>query len=206
MKKSLAILVLLSALGCTDQLPKPAGNQATEAELTLRQNMRKLWTDNAVWTRSFIVASIAGTPDADAAVARLLRNQADIGSAIAAYFGAETGQQLTELLKQRVTIAVDLSSAAKANDAEKYSAISAQWQENGRAIADLLAKDNPNWSQATLREMMDKHLTTTEAVAKARLSEDWSGDVTAYDVAYDHTLAIADALSVGIMRQFPDKF
>lgn len=42
-------------------------SQSKPAEITLRQNMRKLWTDHVVWTRDYIVAAVSGAPDAQAA-------------------------------------------------------------------------------------------------------------------------------------------
>lgn len=45
---------------------------------------------------------------------------------------------------------------------------------------------------------------STELVA--RLSKDWAGDVKAFDAVYDHILHMADALSDGIIKQFPEKF
>ena len=37
--------------------------------------MRKLWEDHIVWTRQFIVSSVADLPDANTAAGRLLANQ-----------------------------------------------------------------------------------------------------------------------------------
>ena len=34
----------------------------------------------------------------------------------------------------------------------------------------------------------------------------WEGDVRAFDAVYDHILMMSDALSDGIVKQFPDKF
>src|SRR4051812_38225271 len=48
----------------------------------LRSDMRKLWEDHITWTRLAIISLEAGTPDTEATVARLLRNQTDIGNAI----------------------------------------------------------------------------------------------------------------------------
>ncbi len=45
-----------------------------------------------IWTRQYIVAAVAGTPDAEAAAGRLLRNQEDIGNAIVPLYGAEPGR------------------------------------------------------------------------------------------------------------------
>ena len=40
----------------------------------------------------------------------------------------------------------------------------------------------------------------------ARLHQDWTGDVRAFDAVYDHILKMADALSEGIIKQFPERF
>ena len=54
--------------------------------------------------------------------------------------------------------------------------------------------------------MMNTHLSTTATELTARLNKDWEGDVRAYDAVYDHILHMSDALSNGIVKQFPDKF
>ena len=84
----------------------------------VRIALRKLWSDHVIWTRQYIVAAVAGTPDADTAAGRLLKNQEDIGAAIAGFYGDAAGQQLTKLLKEHIMIAVDLVAAAKSGDKE----------------------------------------------------------------------------------------
>jgi protein-disulfide isomerase len=46
-----------------------------------------------------VVAAVAGAPDAEAAAAGLLKNQEDIGNAVALVYGETAGQALTDLLK-----------------------------------------------------------------------------------------------------------
>jgi len=40
----------------------------------------------------------------------------------------------------------------------------------------------------------------------ARLNRNWDEDVRAFDEVYEHILKMSDALSEGIIKQFPDKF
>jgi hypothetical protein len=54
--------------------------------------------------------------------------------------------------------------------------------------------------------MMNKHLSTTTDEVVARLTKNWDADVKAFDAVYDHILVMADALSDGIIKQFPAKF
>jgi len=177
-------------------------NKATQ----LHQDMRKLWTDHTVWTRNYIVAAVDDRPDAQAAANRLMKNQEDIGNAVAAYYGQAAGQQLTSLLKQHIAIAVGLIKAAKTGDQAAQKVANDKWQQNAVEIATFLSKANPNWPNAVLSDMMKMHLATTTDEVVARLKHDWEGDVRAYDAVYNHILMMADALSDGIVKQFPEKF
>jgi len=195
-----------------NQIPStmPTDNQrvsVSDQELGLRQNMRKLWTDHVLWTRDYIVASIAGANDeATAAASRLMQNQEDIGNAIAVYYGKDAGDKLTTMLKEHIQIAVDLINAAKANDQTKLNDANDRWQKNADGIADFLSSANPNWNQSDMREMMRQHLATTANEVTARLNKNFDEDIRAYDRVYDHILTMADMLSSGIVKQFPDKF
>jgi hypothetical protein len=135
-----------------------------------------------------------------------MKNQEDIGNAVAAYYGAPAGQQLTSLLKQHIAIAVDLIKAAKAGDQAAQKLANHKWQQNAVDIAAFLSKANPNWPDGVLVNMMKMHLATTTDEVVARLRHDWDADVRAYDAVYNHILMMADALSDGIVKQFPEKF
>ena len=184
----------------------PVHAQHVDRAIQLHQDMRKLWTDHTVWTRDYIVAAVDDKPDATAAANRLMKNQEDIGNAVAAYYGAPAGQQLTSLLKQHIAIAVDLIKAAKVGDQAAQKLANDKWRQNAVDIATFLSKANPNWPNGVLVDMMKMHLATTTDEVVARLKHDWDADVRAYDAVYHHILMMADALSDGIVKQFPEKF
>ena len=167
--------------------------------------MRKLWSDHVIWTRDYIVAAVGDQPDAQAAAGRLMKNQEDIGAAVAQYYGRPAGDRLTELLKEHIAIAVDIIKFAKAGDKAAQQQADVTWHRNGEAIAEFLSKANPNWPRATSTAMMNTHLATTTDEVVARLTKNWDADTRAFDAVYDHILAMADALSDGIIKQFPDK-
>jgi hypothetical protein len=207
------LLASLAAIGMLSAAPSTAHAQAAQHHkmdaspaASLRQTMRDVWTDHVIWTRAYVVAAVADQPDAQSAATRLLKNQEDIGAAVATFYGKAAGDQLTALLKDHILIAVDLIKHAKSGDKAAFAATDAKWARNGDDIADFLSKANPNWPSATLRQMMKVHLSTTTDQVVARLTKNWEADVRAFDVVYDHILAMADALSEGIIKQFPGKF
>jgi hypothetical protein len=211
---AVVVLCLAAATSVTAAPPvqaAPAARAGASAPMTssaaaLKQDMRKLWTDHVVWTRDYIIAAVSDHPSAQAAANRLMKNQEDIGGAVAKFYGAAAGQQLTTLLKEHITIAVDLNKAAKAGDKASQQQADARWQQNGTAIAEFLSKANPNWPRATLVEMMRAHLSTTTNEVVARLNKNWDAEVRAFDEVYLHILMMADALADGIVKQFPDRF
>ena len=168
--------------------------------------MRKLWTDHVIWTRAYIVAAVGEQPDAQAAASRLMKNQEDIGAAVANYYGTAAGDRLTVLLKEHISIAVDIIKFAKAGEKASQQQADAKWRRNGEEIADFLSKANPNWPRAVLVQMMNTHLSTTTDEVVARLTKNWDADTRAFDAVYEHILAMSDALSDGIIKQFPHKF
>ena len=63
----------------------------TPKQLALRNDMRVLWEDHVMWTRLAVISLVAGTPDTQATVERLLQNQADIGNALKPFYGRAAG-------------------------------------------------------------------------------------------------------------------
>lgn len=179
----------------------------TAKAVALRTDMRKLWEDHITWTRLAIISLETGTPDTNATVARLLKNQTDIGNAVQPFYGKAAGNELTNQLRQHILIAADLIAAAKAGDSAKLADAQARWQQNADGIAALLHSVNPRyWKLGTMKAEMRMHLELTTEEAVARLQGNWTADVAAYDKVHQHILHMSDLLSDGIVKQFPARF
>lgn len=179
----------------------------TASQVAFHDDMRKLWEDHVTWTRLAIVTFAADSPGFDASAARLLANQADLGDAIRPYYGDAAGDQLTTLLTEHITVAVEILQAAKTGDDAAFADARGRWYVNGRQIADFLAAANPHhWPASTMRPAMTAHLDQTLDEAVAELTGDYPASVVAYDEAHLHMLALADVLSSGIIAEFPRMF
>ena len=198
--------------GSTHQATAPAHAThavatVTRKELALRSGMRQLWEDHIVWTRLAIISLTTNSPDTEATVGRLLKNQADIGNAVKPFYGNAAGNELTRQLRQHILVAADLIAAAKAGDQAKLAMAQARWEQNADDIAKVLARVNPrHWKLAKLKSELRMHLTLTTEEAVARLQGNWDADVTAYDRIHRHALHFADLLSTGLVKQFPRRF
>lgn len=200
-----ALSILFSIPYVTSGFATNSNEPASQA--ALHDAMRKLWEDHVTWTRVFIISAAGDLPDKATATERLLQNQVDIGNAIKPYYGEAAGTKLTTLLKEHITTAAEVVAAAKANDEAKLADATKRWLANADQIADFLSSANSkNWPQAEMRSMMHEHLNLTTQEAVARLHGDWAADVKAYDAVHQQILTMADGLTMGIVKQFPEKF
>ena len=176
-------------------------------ERAFHDGMRKLWEDHVTWTRLFIVSFAADLPDLGPTTDRLLQNQVDIGDAIRPFYGEAAGDRLTQLLTEHITTAADVLAAAKAGDDAAFDAALERWYRNGRQIAGFLHEANPdNWPLRAMRRMMREHLDLTLSEAAHRLAGQFRRDIADYEAVHVEILHMADMLSGGIIRQFPDQF
>jgi hypothetical protein len=115
-------------------------------------------------------------------------------------------QRGSALLKEHILIAADIVGAAKAGATPKLEAAKTRWVANADEISAFLSGANPkNWPAAEVKAMMREHLDVTTTELMARLNKDWPAHVAAYEKVHAQILHMADMLSDGIIKQFPDK-
>lgn len=180
--------------------------ETTSKQLALYTVMSNLWAEHMEWTYATVVAFAQESPALNASLERLLQNQVDIGDAIKPLYGDAAGDQLTVLLKEHITDAVPVLTAAKAGDSAALETAVADWYANAVEVGDFLAAANPNWDKAEMEEMMKMHITQTIAYASDALAGDYAKAIADYGVAEQHMQEMSAMLSAGLIKQFPNKF
>jgi len=145
-------------------------------------------------------------PDQQAVLDRLLRNQQDIGHVIKPYYGEEAGNKLAELLREHILIAGRIVEAAMAGNQPEVQKLQKDWHRNADEIARFLSDANPNWTFKELQDMLYTHLALITEVVVQCLQGNWEADIAATDKNEIHMLHLADILTEGIIKQFPDQF
>jgi hypothetical protein len=170
--------------------------------------MRALWEIHGTFTERAIVDFVGGLPDTPNVIRHLQRNQVNIGNAIKPFYGSKAGDELTSLLHQHITDAVNCVVAAKAGDQAKLQAAEKAFFANGNQIARFLHAANPRfWSLPAMKTMMRIHLNQVLALAVDQIKGHYTANIRLYGVYIHHLLfGMADMLSNGIMEQFPGKF
>lgn len=209
--KTISAFLIAGVLGCLPlranaMLVDGIALSAATKQDALRESMRKLWADHVIWTREFIVAELAGSPEADDVAGRLLKNQADIGESIVPFYGKEAGETFTALLKQHILIAAEVVDAKKAGSSRNFKDSNKRWHDNAGEIAVFLSGVNPLLSRTELLGMFEDHLALTTKEAGSRLDKNWAEDIESFDALFGQMMMMADDISNGIIKQFPDKF
>jgi phage terminase Nu1 subunit (DNA packaging protein) len=210
----LTILCMSLTLIAPSFQAEATGNQQVRIEkqclsqsmVQLKFDFRKLWIDHVVWTRNYIVSAAAELQDQQKVLDRLLKNQQDIGDAFKPYYGEEAGNKLAALLREHILIAGKIVDAAKQGNQAEVETYNKEWFRNADDIAQFLSSANPNWSNKQLKDLLYMHLQLVTDSVKARLTKDWDADVIAFDKGQEHIIMLADVLSEGVIKQFPQQF
>ena len=176
------------------------------ADDKLRTAMHTLWDDHVVWTRNVILCLVDDVPGGDQAVQRLLENQDDIGNAIKPYYGEDAGTKLSTLLREHIMIAADVVKAAKMDNKAALDKANKSWYANADTIATFLSNANSAWLKEDMKMMMHDHLQLTTNEAVARIKKDYDTDIKTFDKVDVQIAKMADMLTDGIIKQFPEKF
>jgi hypothetical protein len=215
--------------------PRHGAARAHQSEAAQAPSLRQLWSDQVFFTRRYIIAALGGSPvsellvkalggavppiatapgvrdlvphfgPGDAAAIQLLTNVEAMGEAVVPYFGKEAGSALTTLLREHVLIAVGLLAAARSGDISSFKSEDERWTANADQIADLLAKANEFWSREDIARRLHLLLQLTKDEAVARVANSYDVDLKTFDRIYAEAIAIADALTEGLIRKFPHK-
>lgn len=176
------------------------------AAVKLKEDLRRLWIEHTIWTRDYIKSAVGNLEDKDEVLARLLKNQQDLGNSIKPYYGEEAGNKLAKLLTDHIVIAGKIVDAVKSGNETNTKKYNSEWYKNADDIAEFFSKANPNWSVKDLKDMLYMHLKLVADTLEARMNKNWEADIIAFDKGEAHIIKMADVLTEGIIKQFPDKF
>ncbi|HEY3386103.1 MAG TPA: hypothetical protein VGK46_06320 [Saprospiraceae bacterium] len=199
------LLIGLTGQGCDDDDDIDPLN--SDAYIGLNQDMRNLWSEHMAWTLATVEAFFHHNNALTDNLNRLLQNQEDIGAAIVPYYGQVAGDQLTELLTEHINLAVPVLTAAQNGDETALGIAVTNWKNNAQDIAEFLTAANPNhWPASVTEPTMEEHIDQTIDYSVKILENNHAAANVAYDHALAHMMTLADILSEGIAKQFPDKF
>mgnify|MGYP001213161601 FL=1 len=174
----------------------------TIRQVELMNRFRMLWEQHDIWTRETINGIVFGLPNLDLVIRRLLRNPRDFADVFREFYGNRIAARFEELFTEHLTLAADLVNAAKAGNSSEAERVEKRWFENAEEIARFFGNINPFWSRSQWREMMFEHLNLVKKEAVTLLEGNFEENIAVYDRIEKQTLAMADEMADGIIRQF----
>ena len=201
------LFLLLPAVLAGNSSQQPAADQPKMDQQAYRNRMHRLWENHGNWTHLFIISTLDDLEYRNPTRNHLLENQNNIGEALEPFYGDEAGEQFVALLEEHVQITDEMLHAAKNADAAAFEETVAHWYANADQVAEFLHEANPDhWPLKETKAILREYLDLTLEIAIARWNGDYAADIAASDKAHDQAIAIADMLSEGIIKQFPDRF
>lgn len=171
-------------------------------QIDLINTFRKLWEEHVMWTRLFIISTIADSQDLDLVTKRLLQNPVDFSNVLRRFYGYDNAKHFEQLLTDHLSIAAKLLNDAKAGNTNAVDEDRKNWFANANEIADFLSGINPYWKKEEWQNMLYDHLRMTEKEATNHLTSQFASDITDFDDIQKQALKMADYMAQGIMNQF----
>jgi len=185
---------------------KPSPVCITKSWLGLSNKMRMLWEQHIFWTVSAIKSIVENSPYKDLVIKRLLRNPTDFENALRPLYGSNTAKNFSDLFTSHLVIASELVNASAAGNTQAAADAEKRWYANADDIASFLASINPYWSKDGWKRMLLEHLDLTKSEAVYWITRDYNKAIAIYDDIQMNALGMADMMTAGITRQFPDMF
>ncbi|AVO58911.1 hypothetical protein [Pseudomonas chlororaphis] len=206
--KTLALILLaFCAQPVWSQTPPVSPPAAESPALATRLALRDLWVEHIFWIRSYALANqAADRQQAKVAADQVVDNATKIANSIAPLYGQPAADQLLKLLAGHWGAVKHYSDATVAKDAKGKQAAVAELTGNAKAIAAFLAGANPYLPEATLVNLLSAHGGHHIAQIDEFAAHDDAGEARTWQTMRTHILALADALSAALVKQFPDKF
>ncbi|HEX6999568.1 MAG TPA: hypothetical protein VF322_15620 [Gammaproteobacteria bacterium] len=187
---------------------EPAQAAAVPAKVAGTQDaLRDLWIGHIFWVRNVVVARLADDDEqAQAAEQQVVANAQAIAGAIEPFYGAAASDRLFELLAGHWGAISDYLDATIAGRNGKQDDAADRLSANARDIAAFLSGANPNWPEETLIALLTTHGAHHVQQIEQLHAGQHEEEAATWAAMKDHMYVIADALTAGLAKQFPEKF
>jgi hypothetical protein len=167
----------------------------------LKAALRLLFSDHAFYTRLVIENLLSNLPEIDVLIQRLMKNQEDIGDALASYTSKDIGARLTVLLKEHINCAATVLKNLKIQSPELPKSID-KALENSKKVAEYISSLDPNiFNYDKFKKEFDQHNQHVVDMGKLYYEKKWQAGVDLYDKYYRHMMMFSDMISDGLERK-----
>ncbi|WNQ12470.1 copper amine oxidase N-terminal domain-containing protein [Paenibacillus aurantius] len=194
--------------GIAAQFPDkfPSMGQANPAS-DLRSALGRLLGEHANLAILAMQKGISGAADFPNAAGALGENTDDLTAAVASVYGKEAGEAFKTIWSSHIGYFVDYVKATAVKDEKGRQAAVANLEKYRFEQADFFAKANPAYFKAdAIADGLKMHINHLLMAFDTYVNKNYDAAYGDIRTAYAHMFLTGDALSAGIVGQFPDKF
>ena len=202
----LVALAVVAVAGIAASAPPPQEGPQSADEVELRLEMQHMWETHVRDLHDLINAELMDNPNVQAIMEKSLEHVDMMAASLAPFYGQDVADAMDMMLRQHEMALYNYVVAAEAGD---QSGMQAALDESARVNADIaqcLSSINPNWPYETVKALFDQHAADAINLAQLIHAQDFMGALNALDAAVEHGRITADAMSDGLVAQFPERF
>lgn len=175
----------------------------TSDQLNLLNILRKLWTNQAMWIRSFILSTAFETEDLRPVAVELIHSTVQLANVLRPFYGDEIANKLARLLSYHLFVAFQVIDALKRGYPRDIQEQRERWYNTADEIAQFLYEINPNWEKSELQKILydSENMIVTEAILI--FTNQFRESIGEYYSIQEEALKMADFMAYGLFQQFP---
>lgn len=174
-------------------------NKIQKERIEMMFKFRKLWLDNILWTRFFIISAISGMGDLQVVTKRLINNPTDFANIFKKFYSEENAKKFEALMMDHLLIGIKLINTAKTGNMASIKSLKEQWYKNADEISELLSSINSGWNKKEWQKLLYESLKLTEEQVMKRFSRQYTDDIAVYEKIENLSIKMADLMFEGIM-------
>lgn len=172
----------------------------SQGNMNLIFSLRRLWSDLAVWNRSYLWSVMSGYGNAMLIGQKLYTIPLDFYNRLVLVFGEQKSEGFVNLLSKHTMLMMTIITAFKNRDNQTINKNVVELYKNLSEIADYLQKMNPLWDSAQWNNLLNLYVRFTLAEITAFVSQQFDQDINIVDRLVNITFLLGDYMASGIMK------
>lgn len=160
----------------------------------------KLWIAYFVWVRDYIYLLMRRQGNIQYVVEGLDRFINAFVGFWTQFYGEQNAKQLGNLLQRHIDLLAEYTATLHENEATEP--LRGLWYANANDTAQFLAAQNPNWDEATWRDLLQTQFYLEERLIWTLHNNGYSDTIAQYDDLYNSVDNIVTYTIDGIKKQF----
>lgn len=172
----------------------------TYEQMNILINYQKLWSQLALWMRTFISHTLEKSKDLSYVTTRLFENvPLNFYHSFTVFYGVDTARQFLTILTRFLSNVWKIANAYLNNDSAAINSSTVAWYQSADELASFLESVNVYWDEAIWRRLLYQYIQLYIQQIIARVSGDFKHAHEINDTVEELTYIIGSYMAKGII-------